>query len=222
MFDLDSMTDEELLTIYYNEENETRANAAFAVLDERYRPDLFLSLTRPGYNRCVVKLPKTGDRDEIAEELVGVTLAKVADTRGRPKVRWSPERGKVRTWVLGILRNVAYSHLRKKGPAIRPDSEFGSPDEDGFRPDSTQDPGPGPEKALEDRAILDVLRQCLKELPAELRTVCELLFQERLKQTEIAERLNTSDAGVTRRKKLAFLRLAQCLRDKGVSADVLN
>jgi RNA polymerase sigma factor (sigma-70 family) len=222
MLDFDSMTDEELLTAYYNEKDEDRGNEAFAVLDEGLRAHLFLSLTRPGYNQGCLKLPKTADRDEVAEELVGVTLAKLADTRGRPTVRWTRERGRVRTWALGILRNVTLSYLREKGCPIRPDSEFATGEEEGIRPDSTQDPGPAPEEGLKRQAVLTVLDECLTELPEELRTVCELLFRQGLKQNEIAERLRTSNAGVTRRKRLAFQRLAQCLRNKGVSPDILN
>ncbi|MBI1917490.1 MAG: hypothetical protein HYS12_22555, partial [Planctomycetes bacterium] len=53
-----AMSDEDLLTVYYQEDEE-KANEAFTEIDRRYRPRLILSLTVPGYNRRFIKLHRS-------------------------------------------------------------------------------------------------------------------------------------------------------------------
>src|SRR5262249_28542370 len=126
-----AMTDEDLLTLYYQEEDEGRANEAFAELDRRYRPRLILSLTAPGYNKRFVKLPRMPGLEQKGEELAAETLFKVAETRGRPSARWDPARRRVQPWLFGILRNVTVSYLRRQKPDLRTDTDF----REGGRPD---------------------------------------------------------------------------------------
>ena len=74
-----SMTDEDLLTAYYDQEDERKANEAFAELDRRYRPRLILSVTAPGYNKRFLKLHRMPGMVEKGEELAAEALFKVAE-----------------------------------------------------------------------------------------------------------------------------------------------
>ena len=70
------------------------------------------------------------------------------------------------------------------------------------------------EKAL--GAALRAPRKQPHELPDELRRLCELLFDEERKQTEIAVLLQLTTPTLTRRKQEMVARLRECLRRKGV------
>ena len=108
-----AMSDEDLLTLYY-QQDEAKANEAFAEIDRRYRPRLILSLTVPGYNRRFVKLHRAPGLEQKGEELAAEALFRVADTKGRPGARWNPTRRRVAPWIYGILHNVVVSHLRRQ------------------------------------------------------------------------------------------------------------
>ena len=220
-----AMTDEDLLTLYYQEENEDRANEAFAELDRRYRPRLILSVTVPGYNKGFVKLRKMPGLEQKGEELAAETLFKVADTRGRPSARWDAARKSVHAWIFGIHHNVAVSFLRRRQPDIRLDSDFhqSSQLEGGSAAlDTAPDEAVGPEEALQNQALLTALRECVQELPEQLRLLCELLFEKGMKQNEAAELLKMSTPTVTRRKQQVYERLRRCLHRKGIEEEVLN
>jgi RNA polymerase sigma factor (sigma-70 family) len=83
--------------------------------------------------------------------------------------------------------------------------------------ENTPSTTPDPEDAMQQEAMLAVLHECVAELPEELRTVCELLFGQGLKQSEVAARLNLSEPTLSRRKQEACNRLKSCLRRKGVT-----
>jgi len=220
-----ALTDEALLTLYYEEEDEEKANEAFAELDRRYRPRLILSLTVPGYNKGFVKLRKMPGLEQKGEELAAETLFKVADTRGRPSARWDPTRKGVQAWIFGIHHNVAVSFLRRRQPNVRLDSDFQPGSQlQATSPalDAAPDAAVGPEEALQNQALLAVLRECVQELPEQLRLLCELLFEKGMKQNEAAVVLKLSTPTVTRRKQEVCARLRQCLRRKGLLDDVLD
>src|ERR1051325_3142540 len=105
-----AMSDEDLLTAYY-QEDEAAANEAFAELDRRYRPRLILSLTVPGYNRRFIKLGRIPGLEQKGEELAAEALFRVADTKGRPGARWDRTRKRVGPWIYGILHNLVVSYL---------------------------------------------------------------------------------------------------------------
>jgi RNA polymerase sigma factor (sigma-70 family) len=79
-----------------------------------------------------------------------------------------------------------------------------------------------PEEALQHQALLKVLRECLEELPEQQRQVCEMLFEQGLKQNEIAARLKVSAPTLTRLKQRACELLRECLRRKGVGDAILG
>lgn len=220
-----AMTDEDLLTLYYVEEEENKVNEAFAELDRRYRPRLILSVTMPGYNRGFVKLQKMPGLEQKGEELAAETLFKVADTRGRPSARWDPARKRVHPWIFGIHHNVVVSFLRRRRPDIRLDTDFqpnSQPEGIATILDAAPDAAVGPEEALQNEALLATLRECAQELPEQLRLLCELLFDRGMKQNEAAALLKMSTPTVTRRKQEACDRLRRCLQRKGILQDVLG
>jgi RNA polymerase sigma factor (sigma-70 family) len=216
-----TMSDENLLTMYYNEEVEQLADLAFAELDRRYRTHMLLTVTVPGYNKHFVKLYRKPGQEHKAEELVSEALLRVADTRGRPSARWNPARQDVAPWIFGILRNVVISYLRKKKRNVVTDSDLqGRNDADSppyeWAPDETHNP----ESVVQQAAMLQAMQECLEELPEELRTICELIYGEGLKQAEIAARLQVSAPTLTRRKQDACALLKECLRRRGVVQEV--
>src|SRR5262245_43391922 len=217
------LSDEDLLTMYYTEEDEELSDLAFAELDRRYRTQMLLTITVPGYNRHFVKLYRKPGQEHKAAELVSEALMRVADTRGRPSARWDRSRQDVGPWIYGILRNVVISFLRKKKPGVVTDADVQAhQDEPAPVLEHTADAGRDPEAALQHDALLEALRECLLELPEELRLICELIYGEGLKQAEIAARLQVSAPTLTRRKQDACTMLKECLRRRGVVQDVLT
>ncbi len=218
-----AMSDEDLLTVYYQEDEE-KANEAFAELDRRYRPRLILSLTVPGYNRRFVKLQRAPGLEQKSEELAAEALFRVADTKGRPRARWDPTRKRVAPWIFGILHNVVVSHLRRQRRELRArtGSHTGGPLAEAPALDALPDQAAGPEEIVQHQAVLAALRECVQELPEQLRTLCELLFDQGMKQTEAAEVLRLTTPTLTRRKQEAYERLRRCMARKGVGAELLN
>lgn len=218
-----ALTDEEVLTKYYEEENDDRANLAFTELDRRFRPRLILSITQPGYHKGFVKLYRKPGMEGMAEDLVTQALWRVAETRGKPSVRWKPERGKVAGWIFGILRYTVLSHLRLKKVPMLTTTDLMSGDSDSGSPlDKLPARGLGPDEALQHQALVETLRACFEELPGELRTICEMIYQRGMKQSDIARELRTSQPTLTRRKQEACDLLRACLHRKGVAADVFD
>ncbi|MBI5865222.1 MAG: sigma-70 family RNA polymerase sigma factor [Planctomycetes bacterium] len=77
-----------------------RNDGAWAELDARYRPILV---------RFSLQLGFVGDD---SEELAQQTLAEFA--RSYSDGKYDPQRGRLRSWLLGIARNVAFELRRKK------------------------------------------------------------------------------------------------------------
>jgi len=160
----------------------------------------------PGYNRGFGKLQRMPGLEQKGEELAAETLFKVADTRGRPSARWDPARKRVHPWIFGIHHNVVVSFLRRRRPDIRLDTDFHSasqPEGVATALDAAPDAAVGADEAMQHEALLAVLRECVRELPEQLRLLCELLFDKGMKQK-------------------ACDRLRRCLRRKGVLEDVLG
>ncbi len=201
MNDFTALTDEDLMQTYYDAADEAVAHGAFGELDRRYRARLLLSVTAPGYNRGFIKLHRMTGLEQKGEDLVAEALVKAADSKGRPSARW--DRAKpFRPWLFGILHNVVASFLRRKPLNIRTEADFRAPDDRDQSADTlglTADPRGGPDEVAQHKHNLEALRECRDELPDELRRLCELLFDEERKQTEIAGILNLTTPTLTRR-----------------------
>lgn len=224
MIDIAALSDEDLLTMYYEEEDEYRADLAFTALERRYFQRMLLSLTVAGYNPHFIKLYNKPGLENKAEELVAEALLRVAESKGRPSARWKRERQpRVNPWMFGILRNTVISFLRKKRPDLLTGIESrGEDDETSDSPlADTPAKEPRPDEALQHQALMTILRECLAGLPDELRTILEMIFEHGCKQNEIAGKLKTSGPTLTRRKQEAYDRLRKCLHSKGVMQDVL-
>ena len=223
MTDFAVLTDEDLMDTYYGEDNDERANEAFAELDRRYRASMVLTLTAPGYNRRFIKLYKMPGMDQIAEELVAEALFKASDTKGRPSARWQRDKRPVNRWLYGILHNVVVSFLRPRRVPVKPDTDMQSPDDENSSTlDAEPGHGPTPEDEMENRLIREAVGECRRELPDELQKLCELLFDRGLKQTEIARIMNLTTPTLTRRKQEACERLRECLRRRGITRELFG
>jgi RNA polymerase sigma factor (sigma-70 family) len=216
--DFTAMTDEGLMQTYYDAADDADADAAFAEIDRRYRARLILSVTAPGYNKGFIKLHRMPGLEQKGEDLAADALVKAADSKGRPSARWDRSKP-FRPWLFGILHNVVASFLRKKPLKIRTEADFqaaDNPDDSADTLGLSADPRGGPDEAVQNKHALDALRECRDELPDELRRLCELLFDEEKKQTEIAAIMNLTPPTLTRRKQEMCARLRGCLERKGV------
>ncbi len=93
----------------------------------------------------------------------------------RSRTGFDPERGEVPGWLVGITRNVARQHLRRRGPThLELSPEL---DEDVTTPEQDH--------------VIDALMvaSTLRDLPDDQRTVLELTLLEELTQAEAADRL---------------------------------
>ena len=160
---------------------------------------MILSIAQPGYHKGFVKLYRKPGLEGVAEDLVTQTLLKVAETRGKPSVRWNPERGKVAGWIFGILRNTVLSYLRLKRVKMLTTSDLpGGEDGDSSIVDTTPDPNPGPAESLEHQALMETLRACFEELAGELKAICEMIYQRGMVSSRgTNSRRGSSNAGMT-------------------------
>lgn len=83
-----------------------------------------------------------------------------------------------RAWLLRIVRNVCYDHLRKRQV---PSDSSDSQEED------LPDTDPSPEAALQTKSEIAAVRSALANLPEDFRTVLVLREMEELSYREISE-----------------------------------
>ena len=83
-----------------------------------------------------------------------------------------------RAWLLRIVRNVCYDHLR-----TRKMSDLSSESDPGELPD----PGESPEAAMQKQSEIAAVRAALAHLPEDFRTVVVLREMEELSYREISE-----------------------------------
>lgn len=87
--------------------------------------------------------------------------------------------GDARSWLLTIVRNAAYTALRKRGAREQfLDSEI---------LDSVADTGPSAEQILERAANIEAVRAAIAQLPADYREVIVLREMENFSYKEIAD-----------------------------------
>ena len=82
-----------------------------------------------------------------------------------------------RAWLLRIVRNVCYDHLRKRQV----------PDYSDSQQEDLPDTNPSPEAALQTKSEIAAVRSALANLPEDFRTVLVLREMEELSYREISE-----------------------------------
>jgi RNA polymerase sigma-70 factor (ECF subfamily) len=83
-----------------------------------------------------------------------------------------------RAWLLRIVRNVCYDHLRKRQVAS---------DSSDSQEEDLPDTDPSPEAALQTKSEIAAVRSALANLPEDFRTVLVLREMEELSYREISE-----------------------------------
>lgn len=136
----------------------------------------------------------------VARQLVGRDDAddvtqQVFVAAWRSRAGFDPDRGVVPGWLVGITRNVARGHLRRRGP---------TPVD---VPDSAHDQVTAGKQ--DDVADAMLVASALRELPDDQRIVLELTLLEDLTQAEAATRLAVPVGTVKSRQRRAL----QHLRD---------
>src|SRR5258708_2566922 len=82
-----------------------------------------------------------------------------------------------RAWLLRIVRNVCYDHLRKRQV---------STDSSDSNQEDLPDTGPSPEAVLETKSEIAAVRKALANLPEDFRTVLVLREMQKLSYLELS------------------------------------
>jgi RNA polymerase sigma-70 factor (ECF subfamily) len=142
---------------------------------------------------------KGGAEPDLAEEIAQEALITV----WRKAPLYSPDKGKVATWVFTIARNLRIDRLRRQTSRpyeVMEDLELPSDE-------------PGGEETLLGRQRDELVAAALNELQADQRRVIELSFVEDMPQSEIAKKLNLPLGTVKSRMRLAYGKLRERLED---------
>jgi RNA polymerase sigma-70 factor (ECF subfamily) len=137
------------------------------------------------------------DAEDIAQEACVRAFRFVGSFRG----------GNGRSWLLAIVRNTAYTWLKKNRPQA-----VVALDDDTLH--EIEDPSTGP-AATFDNADADVLRAALEELPVEFREALVLRELEGLSYKEIAEVAEVPIGTIMSRLARARKQLQEFLNRKG-------
>jgi len=179
---------------------------ALAALYDRYGEAIFAAAHR-----------LTADRG-IAEEVVQETFL----TLWNRAELFDPTAGSLAAWLHAIGRNRAVDRLRAAGRrphlvgVISPSAdESDSQALERVMASGTVVAGasqpPGPEEAADAAGLREALREAVRQMPEQERTVILLAYQEELSQSEIADRLDWPLGTVKTRTRRALLRLREAL-----------
>ena len=152
------------------------------------------------YGRVVFgTLCRTVSSPEVAEEVAQNAFHSVWRQAGS----YRPERGSVRTWLLGIARNAAVDWRRTKGKRMARDIGIEGAAElvDEMKVD---------ERVMA-RLRAEHVRAAVALLPREQRDVLSLAFWSGMSQSEIAERTGTPLGTVKSRVRLGMAKLRESL-----------
>ena len=148
----------------------------------------------------------------IAEELLQEVFLRI----WQHVETYEPERGQVRSWILGVAHNLALNELRRqrRRPAIvssQPETagETGMPDDPIAR---MPDPGLQPDNIVWLREQRTRLTEALGQLPDVQRAVIGL-YANGYSQSEIASRLDEPLGTVKTRMRRGLLRLRDIVHD---------
>lgn len=170
-----TVTDDQLLDRFYAHDGNALGELAGRAWD---------SLCRFAVRRMSDLTP---GRWHTAEDAVSEAFLKVVVTRKRPDARWTRSKGTAMQWLRGIVRNTLNSRLRQER------SEAANSQR------SAALRGPNDAGGLLGRSSEQFdLTAAIACLPPIRRQVLTMKFNDGLKQKEIAERLHTSKATVSR------------------------
>jgi len=148
----------------------------------------------------------------IAEELLQEVFLRI----WQHGETYQPERGHVRSWILGVAHNLALNELRRQrrrpitfSPPANSASQSGLPDDPIGR---TPDPGPQPDDIAWLRERHEQLASALGQLPEVQRSVIDL-YAIGYSQSEIASRLNEPLGTVKTRMRRGLLHLRDIVPD---------
>lgn len=141
----------------------------------------------------------TGDRG-AAEEVVQDAFVSVWQKAST----YDPRHGRVRSWLLQIVRNRAIDELRRQRSPVR--------NQNLHQPlDGATGPHPGASVTEADASLItelrSIVRGALKTLPEDQKKVVEMAYFEGLSQREISERTGLPLGTVKTRNRLALMRL---------------
>jgi RNA polymerase sigma-70 factor, ECF subfamily len=125
----------------------------------------------------------------------------------RSRLRYQPERGSVRTWVLGIVHHRAIDALRRGIVHERGRASAEGIEERLEAPERTD-----VEVARRDEA--ETVRSALSELPAEQCRVIELAYFGGFSHSQIADMLDTPVGTIKGRMRLGLDKLRQHLTER--------
>lgn len=167
------------------------------------------------YATVVITVIQRMVRDRrIAEELLQDVFLRI----WQHAEKYEPERGQVRSWILGIAHNLALNELRRqrRRPVIA-DSQPPTSAESGTSESPIvrmPDPGPQPDEIAWLRERRARLAGALDQLPEVQRTVISL-YATGHSQSEIATRLNEPLGTVKTRMRRGLLKLRDIIDDLG-------
>jgi RNA polymerase sigma-70 factor, ECF subfamily len=121
--------------------------------------------------------------------------------------------GSFRAWLLRTVTNACYDELRRK--KRRPTTPLEPWTEDGDEVETpywVADPNPSPEEQLDQAELEHAIQHCLKNLPAEFRTVVVLADIQGLDYAEVAVAIKKPLGTIKSRLARARLRLRECLQ----------
>lgn len=150
----------------------------------------------PAYSLARRILKRATDAEDVTQE-VFVSI-------WRKAIRFDPERGSLRSWILTIVRNRAIDELRRNGSRPALDGDDGAVLEESW----------GGTSVHQQVVVLETqeeLQVALDELPREQHQVVDLAYFAGLTHRQIAARLGIPEGTVKGRMRLAFEKLRPAL-----------
>ncbi|MCL6454030.1 MAG: sigma-70 family RNA polymerase sigma factor [Alicyclobacillus sp.] len=181
------VTDAELMKRVAN-----RDRAALEAIYDRYERIVY------GFAR------KSGADGFAAEEIVQDVFTKVWNAAGS----YDEHQAKFSTWLLTIARRTAIDHARKRQRVAPPSAA-----EETLQ--AVPDGAGGPEEVAEVRALQQMLRAALSELPVDQKWLIERIYLQGLTQREVAELLGLPMGTVKSRLRLGLTKLRDKLAGTG-------
>ena len=159
---------------------------AFIAFYDRYSPLLFSVAARV--------LGERKEAEDVLQEVMLVIWNKSGD--------YDPQLGTLSSWAVAVTRNNALDRLRARTRRLRLIEEAAILAQD---PDATSYPSAN--EIVHGRERAELLRDAMKELPADQRMAIELAFFTGLSQSDIATRLQQPLGTIKARIRRGMLRL---------------